>query len=158
KYIIYGFFFLEWHYGMSVGWDIYIIYLIQCSFYLHSVYATLYLDVWRKDSIVMLIHHFLTLSLIGFSYAARYVYHSHVSIHTNSFHVCPHFLYVLPHQFLVCSFRSYAFTWMRSHGWVFDPVHTMGFFLGIMALVLLFYCYTMSLMWNWNLLRQDSQL
>jgi len=52
--------------------EIYFVYLIQMSFYVHSVYGTLYVDMWRKDSIVMLIHHFLTIILIGFSYAARY--------------------------------------------------------------------------------------
>jgi len=52
--------------------EIYFAYLMQMSFYMHSVYGTLYMDQWRKDSIVMLIHHFLTMTLIGFSYAVRY--------------------------------------------------------------------------------------
>jgi len=57
--------------NMEIPWDITIGYLIQSAFYLHSIYGTIYMDVWRKDSIVMLMHHFLTLTLIGFSYAAR---------------------------------------------------------------------------------------
>ncbi|XP_035669355.1 ceramide synthase 1-like [Branchiostoma floridae] len=61
-----------WHKGMSIPTDIYALYLVQCSFYLHSIYAVLYMDAWRKDSVVMLIHHILTLSLIGFSYIFRY--------------------------------------------------------------------------------------
>ncbi|CAH1789089.1 unnamed protein product, partial [Owenia fusiformis] len=62
----------DWSPGMFVPWDMYALYMVQCSFYLHSVYGTLYMDQWRKDSIVMMFHHFLTLSLIGFSYAARF--------------------------------------------------------------------------------------
>nr|CAB3230101.1 ceramide synthase 1 [Phallusia mammillata] len=62
------------------GWDlhgvvpkeIYIAYLIQLSFYVHSVYATLYIDMWRKDSVVMLAHHVVTMLLIAFSYVFRY--------------------------------------------------------------------------------------
>jgi len=55
----------------EIPWDITIGYLIQSSFYLHSIYGTIYMDIWRKDSIVMLVHHFLTLMLIGFSFAFR---------------------------------------------------------------------------------------
>ena len=58
---------------MAVEKDIAVAYWLQLSFYLHSVYGTLYMDAWRKDSIVMLIHHFITMALIGFSYGMRYV-------------------------------------------------------------------------------------
>lgn len=37
----------------------------------HSIYATAYMDTWRKDSIVMLLHHVVALTLIAFSYAFR---------------------------------------------------------------------------------------
>ncbi|XP_016381055.1 ceramide synthase 1-like [Sinocyclocheilus rhinocerous] len=57
---------------MSVPTDITIAYLIQGSFYGHSIYATIYMDAWRKDSLVMVVHHFITLALITFSYAFRY--------------------------------------------------------------------------------------
>ncbi|KAJ1085632.1 hypothetical protein NDU88_005762 [Pleurodeles waltl] len=61
-----------WVSGMEVPWDIALAYLLQGSFYAHSTYATLYMDAWRKDSVVMLIHHIVTLVLISFSYAFRY--------------------------------------------------------------------------------------
>uniref|UniRef100_A0A4W6FXY5 Ceramide synthase 1 n=1 Tax=Lates calcarifer TaxID=8187 RepID=A0A4W6FXY5_LATCA len=57
---------------MSVPTDIAIAYLIQGSFYGHSIYATVYMDAWRKDSAVMVVHHIITLALISFSYAFRY--------------------------------------------------------------------------------------
>lgn len=56
---------------MSVPTDIAIAYLIQGSFYGHSIYATIYMDAWRKDSAVMVVHHIITLALICFSYAFR---------------------------------------------------------------------------------------
>ncbi|MFT7818746.1 ceramide synthase 1-like [Arapaima gigas] len=61
-----------WKSGIPVPTDIAIAYLVQGSFYGHSIYATIYMDVWRKDSIVMLAHHVITLALITFSYAFRY--------------------------------------------------------------------------------------
>ncbi|XP_051979969.1 ceramide synthase 1-like [Xyrauchen texanus] len=64
--------FYDWKSGMPVPTDIAIAYLIQGSFYGHSIYATVYMDAWRKDSLVMVVHHFITLALITFSYAFRY--------------------------------------------------------------------------------------
>ncbi|XP_063057181.1 ceramide synthase 1 [Engraulis encrasicolus] len=64
--------FYDWKSGMSVPTDIAIAYLIQGSFYGHSIYATVYMDAWRKDSAVMVVHHVITLALITFSYAFRY--------------------------------------------------------------------------------------
>ncbi|XP_076801395.1 ceramide synthase 1-like [Clavelina lepadiformis] len=64
--------FYGWKPQSPVPTKIYIAYLVQFSFYAHSVYGTLFMDVWRKDSKVMLAHHFVTLLLIGFSYAFRY--------------------------------------------------------------------------------------
>ncbi|MEE6487865.1 hypothetical protein FKM82_015064 [Ascaphus truei] len=61
-----------WKQGMGVPRNIAVAYLIQGSFYAHSTYATLYMDVWRKDSVVMIVHHLVTLTLITFSYAFRY--------------------------------------------------------------------------------------
>ena len=63
--------FSDWSPGMHVPLDITALYVVVFAFYLHSVYATLYIDRWRKDSLVMLFHHFLTMSLVGFSYGAR---------------------------------------------------------------------------------------
>nr|XP_042910002.1 ceramide synthase 1 isoform X3 [Parasteatoda tepidariorum] len=62
-----------WNLDDSPPFNIYFIYMAQCGFYLHSLYATVFLDTWRKDSLVMMIHHVLTLALISFSYSLRYV-------------------------------------------------------------------------------------
>lgn len=62
----------DWQLGMQVPFDIRLLYLVECGFYLHSIYATICMDTWRKDSIVMLIHHVLTMTLILVSYATRY--------------------------------------------------------------------------------------
>ena len=56
---------------MAIPWDVYVIYAVQFSFYMHSVYGTFFMDRWRKDSLVMIFHHFLTMALIGFSFASR---------------------------------------------------------------------------------------
>uniref|UniRef100_A0A8D0EBY3 Ceramide synthase 1 n=1 Tax=Salvator merianae TaxID=96440 RepID=A0A8D0EBY3_SALMN len=64
--------FYDWKKGLEVPTDIALIYLVHASFYIHSVYATLYMDTWRKDSVVMLIHHVVTLLLISVSYMFRY--------------------------------------------------------------------------------------
>ncbi|NXJ08287.1 CERS1 synthase, partial [Odontophorus gujanensis] len=63
--------FYDWKKGMDVPTDIAVAYLLQCSFYGHSIYATAYMDTWRKDSVVMLLHHVVALTLITFSYAFR---------------------------------------------------------------------------------------
>jgi ceramide synthetase len=62
----------DWEINMKVPSDIRILYFIECGFYLHSIYATLYMDVKRKDNFVMLLHHVLTMTLITVSYATRY--------------------------------------------------------------------------------------
>uniref|UniRef100_A0A914Z7X9 TLC domain-containing protein n=1 Tax=Panagrolaimus superbus TaxID=310955 RepID=A0A914Z7X9_9BILA len=60
-------------YPPTVYWDIHFIYLTQAAFYVHSIYATLYMDIWRKDSTLMCIHHFVALALIGLSYGSGHV-------------------------------------------------------------------------------------
>lgn len=62
----------DWQPGIKVPTDIYILYVIEFGYYLHSCYAAVYMDHWRKDSLVMIFHHLLTMALIGFSYAIRY--------------------------------------------------------------------------------------
>lgn len=62
----------DWSLNMNVPDAIKWLYFIECGFYLHSIYATLYMDAKRKDFLVMLFHHFLTLALIIVSYATRY--------------------------------------------------------------------------------------
>ncbi|XP_053153257.1 ceramide synthase 1 isoform X2 [Hemicordylus capensis] len=64
--------FYDWKRGMEVPLDIAGAYLLQGSFYSHSIYAALYMDAWRKDSVIMLVHHVVTLMLIVFSYMLRY--------------------------------------------------------------------------------------
>ncbi|KER18111.1 hypothetical protein T265_12372 [Opisthorchis viverrini] len=51
--------------------DLQFIYCVQMTHYLHSAYATLYLDPWRSDSPAMLLHHVVTLSLISLSFVRR---------------------------------------------------------------------------------------
>ena len=62
---------LDWAAGMHVPFDITMMYFVQCGFYLHSIYGTLYMDYKRKDFYAMLIHHVLTMALIFVSYATR---------------------------------------------------------------------------------------
>ncbi|GFS55834.1 ceramide synthase 1 [Nephila pilipes] len=62
----------NWSLTESPPLDIYIMYMAQCGFYVHSLYATMFLDTWRKDSLVMMIHHVLTVTLISISYSLRY--------------------------------------------------------------------------------------
>ncbi|UJR19075.1 hypothetical protein I4U23_022206 [Adineta vaga] len=62
----------NWSVGMFVPFNIKILYFIQCGFYIHSVYATIYLDSKRKDFYIMILHHIITTILIFVSYAIRY--------------------------------------------------------------------------------------
>lgn len=62
----------DWSAGMAVPFDIQFMYFIQCGFYLHSIYGTLYMDNKRKDFYAMLIHHFITMTLLFVSYATRF--------------------------------------------------------------------------------------
>lgn len=57
---------------MKVPNEIKYIYFLECGFYLHSIYATIFMDAVRKDFYVMLLHHVVTLTLIVVSYATRY--------------------------------------------------------------------------------------
>ena len=64
----------DWEIGMDIPSDITFIYFVECGFYLHSIYATIYMDEKRKDYVVSLIHHVLSMTLIIFSYATRYIH------------------------------------------------------------------------------------
>ena len=66
------FFTLGWYKGMPIEQDIYVLYVIQAGFYLHAVYATVFMDQWRQDFILMILHHVVTIALIAFSFAVRY--------------------------------------------------------------------------------------
>lgn len=62
----------DWSIGMAIPDEIKWLYFVECGFYVHSVYGTLYMDEKRKDFAVMLLHHFITLILIIVSYGTRY--------------------------------------------------------------------------------------
>ncbi|KAK3728555.1 hypothetical protein QZH41_011633, partial [Actinostola sp. cb2023] len=61
-----------WNIGIEVPYDIYVLYAIQVGFYFHSIYGTVFMDIWRRDSVVMILHHVLTLCLLVFSISIRY--------------------------------------------------------------------------------------
>ncbi|XP_058943479.1 ceramide synthase 1 [Pocillopora verrucosa] len=61
-----------WYKGMPVSQDIYILYMVQTGFYFHSMYATVFMDQWRRDSNLMLVHHVIANCLLFFSFAVRY--------------------------------------------------------------------------------------
>ena len=56
---------------MPVPQDIYMLYVVEAGFYFHSVYATLFMDLWRRDSVLMIAHHIVANLLILFSLAMR---------------------------------------------------------------------------------------
>lgn len=62
----------DWEIAMPIPYDIRLLYFAECGFYLHSVYATLFMDAKRKDFLVSMLHHVLTMTLITVSYATRY--------------------------------------------------------------------------------------
>ncbi|CAD6184695.1 unnamed protein product [Caenorhabditis auriculariae] len=49
-----------------------LIYATQSAFYVHSIYATLFMDLWRKDSWLMFVHHFIALALLLLSYVDNF--------------------------------------------------------------------------------------
>ncbi|XP_065841997.1 ceramide synthase 1-like [Oscarella lobularis] len=61
-----------WKRGINVPRDIYVIYVAQLGFYIHSLYATFFLDEKRKDHFMMAFHHVVSIFLIVFSLAIRY--------------------------------------------------------------------------------------
>lgn len=62
----------DWRPGIKVDADQYWLYMVQMGFYLHCVYATLFIETRRRDFLVLMIHHFLTLSLLLFSLSVRF--------------------------------------------------------------------------------------
>eukprot|EP00126_Sphaerothecum_destruens_P002058 Sdes_comp15499_c0_seq1m4432 len=62
----------NWSPGMYIDPLLYWFYMLQLSFYIHSIYATLVLDEIRKDFFAMMLHHFVTIFLIFFSFCCRY--------------------------------------------------------------------------------------
>ncbi|XP_077869589.1 ceramide synthase 1-like [Saccoglossus kowalevskii] len=64
--------FTDWSNGMEVPLDIYILFVYQCGFYVHSIYASIYVDVIRSDFCLIIAHHVLTIMLLAFSFVVRY--------------------------------------------------------------------------------------
>lgn len=62
----------DWSLGMPVPSDIQWIYLLETSFYTHSAFASVRMDHKRKDTVAMVIHHIVTLSLLILSYCTSY--------------------------------------------------------------------------------------
>ncbi|CAF1365976.1 unnamed protein product [Rotaria magnacalcarata] len=62
----------DWSPEMLIPFDIKLLYFVECGFYVHSIYATICMDLKRKDYLIMLVHHVLTIALISLSYCARY--------------------------------------------------------------------------------------
>jgi sphingoid base N-stearoyltransferase len=60
------------YFELEIPTDIYWLYIVNFGYYLHSIYGTLLMDAWRKDSIMLLFHHFLTLFLLEFSFLIKY--------------------------------------------------------------------------------------
>ncbi|XP_070272584.1 ceramide synthase 1 [Myotis yumanensis] len=119
--------FYDWTPGMAVPRDIAAAYLLQGSFYGHSIYATLYMDAWRKDSVVMLVHHVVTLVLIVSSYAFRY----------HSVGILVLFLHDISDVQLEFTKLNVYF---KSRGGSHHPLHALAADLG---------CLSFSLSWFW---------
>lgn len=72
--------------NLTVPTNIYVVYVAQISFYVHSLYATVFVDQWRRDSIVLIGHHIITALLLIFSLATRcvqtHISYAHAHLHT----------------------------------------------------------------------------
>lgn len=58
-------------YSFEVDPDEYLICMIEVSFYLHATYAILFEDIWRRDSPMMLLHHFAAIFTVFGIYSTR---------------------------------------------------------------------------------------
>ena len=62
-----------WYPGFPIEPAMYWILMLELGFYLHSIFATVYLETRRKDFAVMLSHHFATAGLLFFAFITRYL-------------------------------------------------------------------------------------
>ena len=62
----------KWYPGEPIEPGVHWLYMVQMGFYLHCIYATLYLETIRKDFVVLMLHHVLTLGLLSISYLISY--------------------------------------------------------------------------------------
>lgn len=67
----FGLYATDWNFTRPLPFHYHLLYVGQLSFYLHSMHATLFMDRWRKDSIVLLYHHVVAVALIFFTFSAR---------------------------------------------------------------------------------------
>jgi len=51
--------------------DIYLIHIIQLAYYVHSIYSSLAIDLWRKDTPTLLFHHVICIALMFISIFTR---------------------------------------------------------------------------------------
>lgn len=64
--------FKNWEPNADVPWDLNLLYAVEFAFYIHSLYTIFFMDLWKKDSLILIVHHVLTLFLLGFSWIGRY--------------------------------------------------------------------------------------
>lgn len=64
----------DWYPGIPISRGIHWLYMVQMGFYIHCAYASIYLETIRRDFVVLMLHHILTLGLLMFSYIVRYVH------------------------------------------------------------------------------------
>lgn len=63
--------YLEYQFTKALPTEYVVLYIFELSFYLHSIYAILALDRWRKDSLVVALHHVIAVLLIFFGFSTR---------------------------------------------------------------------------------------
>lgn len=122
-----------WYKGMPVPQDIYMLYVVEAGFYFHSVYATLFMDLWRRDSVLMIAHHIVANLLILFSFAMRYhsigllvlFVHDPTDIILEFTKLCVAFksrggkYHLLPDVISVVGFLSFALAWFYCRLYIF---------------------------------------
>ena len=119
--------------------DVFFIYVLQCGYYVHCVYANIILDIHRSDFWALMIHHVVTLSLITFSYATKY--HNVGVIIVFLHDICDVFLEV-------AKISRYLQVLGGKHYWISDFVSWVGFliFSSLWVLLRLYWFQTIVLM------------
>eukprot|EP00731_Ephydatia_muelleri_P017773 Em0010g871a len=66
--------FSKWYLGgapvASAG--VYWLYMFELGWYYHQAYAAIYMDAFRKDTTLIMVHHFITIALLFFSFIIRF--------------------------------------------------------------------------------------
>ena len=63
--------YVDWKAGVEVEPEIYWLYMFQIGFYTHFLFASIFINVKRKDFLMIVVHHLLTISLLSWSYGVR---------------------------------------------------------------------------------------